>query len=135
MAQYSFSDDMLSYTAAGDIEEYAYHSKNEYLLSDRLPARILSLRDNEVFSNYNYHLEYTGEGLLTEYSYLDIFRHVFSYDYENSSGKLSSVSWCEDDSTESQTFMSFDEHGYLTWYTRIMEHEIITLTYSYIEAE
>ena len=136
IAQYSYADDMLSYSVVGDIPEYAYHSENEYRLADRLPERILALKDNEVFSNVNYHLEYTGDGLLIRYGYPGIYEYAFEYDYETApDGKLSAVTFSGDEVPEGSVFMSFDEHGYLTRYTRILEHEILTFEYFYVTAE
>ena len=97
---------------------------------------IIALKDNEIFNNVNYHLEYTGDGLLTRYGYPGIYDYSFEYEYEAApDGKLSAVYYSGDEVPEGSVFMSFDEHGYLTRYTRILEHEIITLVYSYVEAE
>lgn len=136
IAQYSYAGDMLSYRVAGDIPEYTYHSENEYTLAERLPETLLALKDNEVFGNVNYHLEYTGDGLLTKYAYPGIYEYTFAYQYaKDAAGKLSAVLFTGDEIPEGSVFLSFDEHGYLTRYTRILEHEIITFTYSYVKAE
>ena len=135
-AQYSYADDMLSYSAVVDNPEFAYHSAGNYMLDDRRPAKVIAMKDNEIFDNVNYHLEYTGDGLLTKYSYPGIYEYGFSYDYEASpDGKLSAVYFNGEEFPDGRVFMSFDGHGYLTRYTKIMEHEILTVTYSYVAAD
>ncbi len=135
-ARFSYAGDMLSYRVVGDNPEFAYHSEREYALDERRPARIIALKDNEIFNNVNYHLEYTGDGLLTKYSYPGIYEYGFTYDFvADPGGKLSTVYFSGDEVPEGSVFMSFDEHGYLTRYTRILEHEILTFTYSYVETE
>ncbi len=137
-ASYEYADDMLSYKVTGDVPEYAYHAEREYRLADRLPAAVLAIRDEEEF--HGYQVEYT-EGLLTKYGFPGILEYSYSYEIiPDSAGRLSHITFTEnilsdgDEAVPSPayTFLSFDEHGYLTAYTRILEHEIITLSYTYV---
>ena len=130
--RYHFAEDMLSYTAVVDNTEYSYHSENEYRLAERLPAAVIAIRDNEEF--HGYHAEYDGDGLLTRYGYSGMFEYNYSYSFTpDLHGKLSRIDLSGDEVPEGSVFMSFDQHGYLTRWTRILEHETITIDYFYVE--
>ncbi|MBR0353169.1 MAG: hypothetical protein IJH53_08190 [Oscillospiraceae bacterium] len=137
-ASYEYAGDMLSYKVTGDIPDYAYHAEHEINLADRLPAAVLAISDEEEF--HGYQVEYR-EGLLTRYAFPGIMEYCYTYEIvPDASGKLSRIDFTEtilSDGDDAQpgpayTLMSFDEHGYLTAYSRILEHEIITLTYTYV---
>ena len=137
-ASYEYAEDMRSYKVTGDIPEYAYHAEREFQLADRLPAAVLAVRDEEEF--HGYQVEYS-EGLLTKYAFPGILEYCYSYEIvPDTAGRLSRIDFTEtirsdgDDAQPSPayTLMSFDGHGYLTAYTRILEHEIITITYTYV---
>ena len=130
--RYSFDGDKLSYTAVVDNPEYSYHSENEYRLAERLPAAVIAVRDNEEF--HGYHAEYDGDGLLTRYGYSGMFEYNYSYSFDTDrSGNLSAIGFSGDEDPGGSVFMSFDQHGYLTRWTRILEHETITIDYCYVE--